>query len=38
MDMLDTEIRTAADGRHLYCQQIDGPFYRGKWRQDQGKH
>jgi hypothetical protein len=37
MNMLDTEMRTAADGRQLYCKQIDDPFYRGKRRQDQCK-
>jgi len=36
MNMLDTEMRTAADGGQLYCKQIDDPFYRGKRRQDRG--
>lgn len=30
MNMLDMEMRTAADGRQLYTKQIDDPFYRGK--------
>jgi hypothetical protein len=36
MNMLDTEMRTTADGRQLYCKQIDDPFYPGGG-QDQEK-